>query len=162
MKILTTQLTGLFQRLGAKEEAIEDTARLLAQAAAGQGRIYLAAFGELEAVTLAAVDGAEPLAAAFRYEPGTELSSADRVWILARKDEGDAIARKLAEQAIPFALLTAEAHEQDLASVSLSMAINKGLLPGDEGGRIMIPHALGALYVYHAVKLIIDEMLSER
>ncbi|MBT2583011.1 DUF2529 family protein [Planococcus sp. ISL-109] len=161
MKILSTQLTGLFLRLGAKEEAIEDIARLLAQAAIGEGRIHLAAFGELEAVTAAALYGRDTLSAAVRYEPGTELSSADRVWILAQKDEGDVLAQKLAESGVPFAMLTAESHDNDLPYAFLSMAIDTGLLPGDEGGRIMIPHALGALYVYHAVKLTIDEMLGE-
>lgn len=161
MKILTTQLTGLFQRLGAKEEAIEDTARLLAQAAIGEGRIHLAAFGELEAVASAALNGPETLRSAVRYQPGAELSSADRVWILARKDEGDALADDLAARSFPFAMLTAESHEHDGAFAFLSMGIDKGLLPGDIGERIMIPHALGALYVYHAVQLTIDEMIGE-
>ena len=61
MKILTTQLTGLFQRLAKEEEAIEDTARLLAQAIIGEGRIHLAAFGELEAVAATALNGPETL-----------------------------------------------------------------------------------------------------
>lgn len=161
MKILTTQLTGLFQRLGAKDEAIEDTARLLAQAVIGEGRIHLAAFGELEAVTSAALDGKEPLKAAVCYKPGTELSTADRVWILSTRDEGDALAGELAAKSIPFAMLTAESHENEQAHAFLSMKIDKGLLPGEDGGRVMVPHALGALYVYHAVKLTIDEMLGE-
>lgn len=161
MKILTTQLTGLFMRLGEKEQDIEDTARLLAQAVIGEGRIYLAAFGELEAVCSAALDGTESLTGAVRYEAGTTLTSADRVWILAKKDEADTLAQHLAESNVPFAMLTAQSHDNDCASVFLSMGIDKGLLPGDEGQRIVIPHALGALYVYHAVKMTIDEMLAE-
>ena len=39
-KILTTQLTGLLQRIQqTEEESIEETARLLEQAAIGQGTI---------------------------------------------------------------------------------------------------------------------------
>ena len=161
MKILTTQLTGLFQRLAKEEEAIEDTARLLAQAIIGEGRIHLAAFGELEAVTASALNGPETLESAVRYDPTADLSTADRVWILARKGEGDALAHELAGRAIPFAMLTAESHGNETADVFLSMNIDKGLLPGEDGGRIMIPHGLGALYVYHAVKLTIDEMLAD-
>ena len=49
MKMLTTQLTGLLQRIvNSEEENIEETARLLAQAAAREGFIYFAAFGEME------------------------------------------------------------------------------------------------------------------
>ncbi|ALS76241.1 hypothetical protein AUC31_14020 [Planococcus rifietoensis] len=161
MKILTTQLTGLFQRLAKEEEAIEDTARLLTQAIIGEGRIHLAAFGELEAVTASALNGPETLESAVRYDPTADLSTADRVWILARKDEGDSLADELAGRAIPFAMLTAESHGNETADVFLSMNIDKGLLPGEAGGRIMIPHGLGALYVYHAVKLTIDEMLTD-
>lgn len=161
MKILTTQLTGLFQRLAKEEEAIEDTARLLAQAIIGEGRIHLAAFGELEAVAASALNGPETLESTVRYDPSVELSTADRVWILARKDEGDSLAHELAWRAIPFAMLTAESHGNETADVFLSMNIDKGLLPGEDGGRIMIPHGLGALYVYHAVKLTIDEILTD-
>lgn len=161
MKILTTQLTGLFQRIAKEEQAIEDTARLLAQAIIGEGRIHLAPFGELEAVAASALNGAEMLQSAVRYDPSVELSTADRVWILARKDEGDALADNLAGRAIPFAMLTAESHGNEKADVFLSMDIDKGLLPGEDGGRIMLPHGLGALYVYHAVKLTIDEMLAD-
>lgn len=161
MKILTTQLTGLFMRLGAQEQAIEDTARLLAQAAISEGRIHVAAFGELEAVTATALHGRDKLRTAVKYEPGIRLSSADRVWIVARKDEGDALAQQLAELSVPFAMLTAESHDNDLAHAFLSMSIDKGLLSGDAGERVVVPHALGALYVYHAVKLNFDEMLGE-
>ncbi|RAZ69496.1 DUF2529 family protein [Planococcus maitriensis] len=161
MKILTTQLTGLFQRINKEEQAIEDTARLLAQAAIGEGRIHLAAFGELEAVAAAALNGPETLGSAVRYDPAAELSTADRVWILARRDEGDSLAQELAGRSIPFAMLTAESHGSEAADAFLSMKIDKGLLPGEDGGRIMIPHGLGALYVYHAVKLTIDEMLAD-
>ncbi|MBU9673482.1 DUF2529 domain-containing protein [Planococcus sp. CP5-4] len=161
MKILTTQLTGLFQRLAKEEQAIEDTARLLAQAAIGEGRIHLAAFGELEAVSASALNGPETLQSAVRYDTSAKLSTADRVWILARKDEGDSLAHELAKCAIPFAMLTAESHSSETADVLLSLNIDKGLLPGEDGERIMIPHGLGALYVYHAVKLAIDEMLVD-
>ena len=42
-KILTTQLSGLLQRITQNEEdAIEETARLLAQAAIGEGNVYFA------------------------------------------------------------------------------------------------------------------------
>ncbi|MDN5708707.1 MAG: DUF2529 domain-containing protein [Planococcus sp. (in: firmicutes)] len=161
MKILTTQLTGLFQRFAKEEEAIEDTARLLAQAIIGEGRIHLAAFGELEAVAASALNGRETLQSAIRYDPAAELSTADRVWILARKDEGDSLADELAGRAIPVAMLTAESHGNETADVLLSMNIDKGLLPGEDGERIMIPHGLGALYIYHAVKLTIDEILAD-
>ncbi|HEX5564482.1 MAG TPA: DUF2529 family protein, partial [Sporosarcina sp.] len=51
MKILTTQIGGLLQRAGSNnEEAVEETARLLAQATIGEGRVLFAGFDEMEAV----------------------------------------------------------------------------------------------------------------
>ena len=64
MKILTTQIGGLFQRIaGNSEEAIEETARLLAQATIGEGRVIIAGFEEMEAVIATAFYGVEPFTA---------------------------------------------------------------------------------------------------
>ena len=161
MKMLITQLTGLFQRISKQEEAIEDTARLLAQAAVGEGTIYLAAFGELKAVAAAAIHGAEPLPNVKEWYPDSIVTSADRVWILAQQDEGDELAGRLADAFIPFALLSAQSKEDELASAFVSLNIDKGLLPAEDGGRTVVPHAMGALFVYHAVKMAIDEMLLD-
>ncbi|TWT03509.1 DUF2529 family protein [Planomicrobium sp. CPCC 101079] len=161
MKMLTTQLTGLFQRISQQEEAIEDTARLLAQAAVGEGTIFLAAFGEMKAVVAAAINGAEPLPRIAEWQPDSIVTSADRIWILAKKDEGDELAGRLADAHMPLAMLAAETKETDMADAFISLKMDKGLLPADDGGRTLVPHAMGALYVYHAVKLLIDEMLAE-
>ncbi|PSL40609.1 uncharacterized protein DUF2529 [Planomicrobium soli] len=161
MKMLTTQLTGLFQRIAQQEEAIEDTARLLAQAAVGEGTIFLAAFGEMKAVASAATHGTEQLPRVLEWQPDSILTSVDRVWILAKKDEGDELADRLADAHMPVAMLVAETKETDLADAFISLKLDKGLLPAEDGGRTLVPHAMGALYVYHAVKLLIDEMLAE-
>ena len=70
--------------LGNGEESIEETARLLAQATIGEGRVIIAGFGEMEAVTATAFHGAEPLSGAVRYDVGMDIVSADRVWLLTR------------------------------------------------------------------------------
>lgn len=161
MKILSTQLTGLFQDIAGHDDTIEDIARLLAQAAVGDGTIFLAAYGEMKAVTAAALEGAEPLSSAREWKPESCLTSADRVFILAKKDEGDELAGRLSDAAIPFAMLCAESKESDLPEVFLSLGIDTGLLPAEGGGRTFVPHAVAALFVYHSIKLRMDEMLAE-
>lgn len=53
LKMFSTQLTGLFNRLQEKEDfSIEDGARLLAQAAAGEGTVYIFGIKEMQAVAL--------------------------------------------------------------------------------------------------------------
>ncbi|HSJ37413.1 MAG TPA: DUF2529 family protein [Planococcus sp. (in: firmicutes)] len=161
MKILTTQLTALFQRIAQQEETIQDIARLLAQAAVGEGTIYLAAFGEMKAVAIAALEGTEPLSSLREWKPESYLTSADRVFILAKKDEGDELAGRLSDAAIPFAMLSAESKQSDLPEVMLSLGIDGGILPAESGGVNVVPHAMAALYVYHSIKGMIDEMLNE-
>ncbi len=170
MKILTTQVRGLLERIASgQEEAIEETARLLAQALVGEGRIVIAGFGEMEAITLTALHGSEPLRQAIRYTEDTVPTAADRVWLIVRKaDEPKAnqLATQLAEQFIPFAVLAADPDDESntlakLASTYISTGIKKGLLPGPDGERIVQPHALTALFIYEAVKLSIDEMLED-
>lgn len=61
LKMFSTQLTGLFNRIQDKEEfSIEDGARLLAQAAVGDGSIYICGLKEMAAVEAEATEGAEP------------------------------------------------------------------------------------------------------
>ena len=98
---MTTQISGLLQRIaGNGEESIEETARLLAQATIGEGRVIIAGFGEMEAVTATAINGAEPLNGAVRYEFGMDITTADRVWLLTRSAMDETafeLARHLAE-----------------------------------------------------------------
>ena len=101
LKMLTTQISGLLQRIaGNGEESIEETARLLAQATIGEGRVIIAGFGEMEAVTATALHGAEPLNGAVRYEIGMDITTADRIWLLTRSAMDEPaleLARQLAE-----------------------------------------------------------------
>lgn len=170
MKILTTQTGGLLQRIGANnEEAIEETARLLAQATIGQGRVIFVGFDELAGVGINAQSSAEPFTGAVQYEDGMDIDSTDRVWIFARS-ASDAraikLARSLSNQFIPFSVLAGEKDDgsnelADLAYTYISTGLVKGILPGEDGGRIVQPHLMAALFVYEAVKLSYDEMIQE-
>jgi len=146
--MLTTQISGLLQRIaGNGEESIEETARLLAQATIGEGRVIIAGFGEMEAVT-----------------------AADRIWLLTRSAMDKPaleLAQQFAGRFIPFSALAAEkpgcSNElEELSYTYISTALTRGLLPGDDGERIVQPHALSALFVYEAVKIAYDEMILEK
>lgn len=169
MKMLTTQLSGLLQRIAASgEESIEETARLLAQTAVGEGSIYFAAFDELEAVYVnAKASGLFPRLV--KWTPESEVTSADRVWILtphADHPEAVRLAKELSDAFIPFSALAADkAGEEnalsELAYTYISLGISKGLLPTDTGERIVTPYAFAALFVYEAVWMEIRDMVGE-
>lgn len=168
MKMLTTQLTGLLQRIvNSEEENIEETARLLAQAAAREGYIYFAAFGEMESITINAENAVEKFPSLRVWTSNTELTSADRVWIITRSSENEdalALAEKLSSEFIPFSVLAAENQNDEnklanLAYTYISLKLTKGLLPAEDGSRIVLPYALSAMFVYEAVKMKLDEIL---
>ncbi|KAA0565953.1 DUF2529 domain-containing protein [Bacillus sp. CH30_1T] len=170
IKMFTTQLTGLFKRIYDKQEfEIEDGARLLAQAAIGQGNIYIKGYGEMEAVTADALFGAEPLPSAKRYDGSIPLTEADRVLVVSRfSTDEDAVelGKKLADEGIPFVavsgLVEGEENLVDLADVYLDTKVIKGMLPGDEiGERVSFPSSMAALYLYFALGFVIREMLEE-
>ena len=172
-KILTTQLTGLFQRIhDTEEDKIGDAARLLAQAGIGQGNVYFACFGELAAVELNALYGVQSFYKLAQWSSEVELSESDRVCIFTRSafdTEAIALAQKLYDDFIPFAVVTNEKEDAegnelaDLAYAYVSLKIRGGLLPHPTnlGERIVFPHLMAALYVYEAIKMEYDEMVGE-
>ncbi|MGE7943012.1 DUF2529 family protein [Lysinibacillus xylanilyticus] len=168
-KILTTQLSGLFQRITQnEEESIEETARLLAQAGIGEGNVYFACFGEMQVVKLNACQAVERFTKLVPWTKDTVITEADRVCIFTRNahdEEALALAQQLSNNFIPFAAVASEAADSenplaDLAYTYISTRIRGGLLPNDLGERIVVPHAIAALFVYEAVKIAYDEMLG--
>jgi hypothetical protein len=173
LKMFTTQLTGVFQKIAGEEEyQIEDAARLLSQAPAGDGFIYIIGTAEMKGIAYEALEGAEPL----RYtkiisDPQLGgLSSADRVLLLSRfstDEEAVRLAFLLAEKGVPFVSVCSCLDEEDpgqlaaLADVHINLHLTKGLLPDDEGNRYGFPSAMTSLFVYHALKFTIDEILAE-
>lgn len=171
-KILTTQMTGLLQRIQtSEEEAIEDTARLLAQAGIGQGNVYFACFGELKGVEINALEGAAPFIKAVPWSPEAQLTEADRVIIFTRScqnAEAVALAQKLYDLFIPFAAIASEPADSDnelseLAYTYISMKIRGGILPHPSklGERVVFPHLMAALFIYEAIKMEYDEMVAD-
>ena len=76
LKIFSTQLNSLFKKVMEKEEFnMEDAARLLAQAAVGDGTIYIHGFGEMDGVTKEALNGIEPFIKAKAYDFEIPLTS---------------------------------------------------------------------------------------
>ena len=171
-KILTTQLNGLLGRIQTSvEEAIEDTARLLAQAAIGQGNIYFACFGEMKVVEMNALMSEAPFVKLVPWTPATKITEADRVCIFTRSAhdaEAISLAKKLSDQFIPFAVVASEVGNEEnelseLAYTYISMKMRGGILPHptELGQRIVFPHLIAALYIYEAIKMAYDEMISD-
>ena len=171
-KILTTQLTGLLQRIeNTEEEMIGDTARVLAQAGIGEGTVYFACFGEMEALAIHALKGVEPFKKGALWHEHIELTSADRVIIFtnsASNEEALKLARTLSDAFIPFSAVASEVASDEnklseLAYTYISLKIRGGILPHPTklGERIVFPHLMAALFIYEAIKMEYDEMMTD-
>lgn len=171
MKMFSTQLTGLFKRIQEKEEfSFEDGARLLAQAAIGDGSIYLYGENEMSAVISEALHSAEPFTDAKHWNgQDSKITEADRVLIFSRYSDDEAAvhaAKTLLEHGVPFvAVSTHVTNEKDnlqhLADVHIDLNLKKPLLPDDEGNRFGYPASMAALYVYYGLKFTLQEILED-
>ncbi|MDP4161886.1 MAG: DUF2529 domain-containing protein [Bacillota bacterium] len=170
LKMFTTQLTGLFKKIQDNGEfSLEDGARLLAQAPAGDGKIFIYGTQEMSAVAAEALNGYETLPFFRQWSEG-EVSAEDRVLLFSRfstDEDSIKIAVELTERGIPFvavSTLVKSENEQsivELADVHIDLALTKGLLPDDEGNRFGFPSSMAALFVYYGLKFIIQEIFEE-
>ncbi|KIL44013.1 hypothetical protein KP77_29620 [Jeotgalibacillus alimentarius] len=169
LKMFTTQLTGLFGRLHKEEMEIENAARLLAQATVGDGSIYIKGFGEMAGVTAEALQGEEPLEGVRELHDADALTVADRVLLVTRRStdpQALAFAKKLTEAEVPFAVIAgkvkdAESDLEEKADSFLNTQTVRSMLPDETGGRFGFPSLMAALYLYHGVKFVLDEILED-
>lgn len=161
MDLFTIQLTRLFERLSYEHEAIDSIAAVLAQAAIAQGTIFIAAFGDMKAVTAVALHSDEPLQNAAEWSPASIVTSIDRVFILTPNSEASELAGRLSDAGIPFALVAPPSKDSEFADAFLPLTSEETSLVQDDGKAALVPHALAGLYVYYAVKLRIDKLLAE-
>lgn len=170
-KIFTTQLIGRLQKIDQQELDIEDGARLLAQAIVGEGSIYIYAEEELEGIYLQAKYGRDPFP---KVEQLTEenlpsLSTADRVLIVTKNAQSEKVlklAQALHEMQVGFMVIGVKDAKQenpieDIALAFVDLNLDKGLVPTMTGERKGFPYLLTALYVYHHMKLIVDDMVED-
>ncbi len=169
LKILSTQLVGVFQRISAQEEQqFEDAARLLAQAVIGNGTIFIYGSDEMEAVVAEALHGAERFPNVKRFNM-TEVTTADRVLIVARfctDEKAIDIAKQLQKQniwTIGMSSVKAEttASLVDYVDVHIDLCLKHPLVPTEDGTRVGFPSAIAALFAYHSLALMTQEIVSE-
>ncbi|WP_297991301.1 DUF2529 domain-containing protein [Anoxybacillus sp.] len=169
LKILCTQLAGVFQRISAQEEQqFEDAARLLAQAMISEGTIFIYGIGEMEAVVVEALHGAERFPNVKRFNMD-DVTTADRVLIISRfctDEEAIRLAKQLREQniwTIGMSSIVGETTTSlvDHVDVHIDLCLKQPLVPIEDGTRIGFPSALAALFAYHSLMLMTKDIVAE-
>jgi len=171
LKIFSTQLNGVFQKIVKQEEVFEDASRFLAQAVIGEGCVYVHGTKEFAGIVSEITDGAEqnesikPLLINGEIQ---SLSPVDRVLLFTRQtDDQEAIllANKLSESNIGLVIVSTtingEDHLSELADVFINYELTRKLVPTDEGDRICLPTLLTGLFIYHCLLLTMSEILLD-
>lgn len=172
LKIFTTQLTGIFGRIRDEEEfSFEDSARLLAQAAVGDGQIYVYGEGEMEALCIQALEGEDKLPEAKRLiiENINKLSSVDRVVMFTRfsnDEQALPIAKALHDQGIPLVLICGKQKDdgysiQPFVDSLIDTKLLDPIIPDDDGTRFGMPSLITALFGYYGLYFPLKEMIAE-
>lgn len=172
LKIFSTQLSGQFQRIQTQEEfSIEDGARLLAQACAGDGIVYIHGFRELSGIVMEAMDSAEPFPKAKPlFNESGEMAAvlpADRVLFFTRlssDQEAIRLARILQDegvQTVGVSALDGEPGLEGIVDVHIDSKLKKPMIPAEDGSRYGFPALMTGLFVYYALRFTIEEILSE-
>lgn len=170
LKIFSTQLNGVFQKILKQEEVIEDASRFLAQAIIGEGKVYIHGIKEFSGIASEVIYGVEksdsfvPL-----FEDGEiqSISSVDRVLLFtSQTDDEEAlqIAKNFSESGIGLVVVSTtinEDHLTHLADVFVNYELTRKLVPTEEGDRTGFPSLLIGLFIYHCLILTINEILAD-
>lgn len=171
LKIFTTQLIGYFNRILEQEEfPIEDGARLLAQAAIGEGSIYIYGADEMAGILDEALNGPEPFPFAKALKELDHVTNTDRVLLFSRfstDEKAVEIAKKLSAKGVQIVGVSAASQEEDrdtllhFVDIHIDTKLKKPFIPADDGSRIGFPTLMISLYIYHCLSFTLKEILSE-
>ncbi|MED1740570.1 DUF2529 domain-containing protein [Bacillus swezeyi] len=173
LKIFTTQLSGIFNRIQEGEALpIEDGARLLAQAVISDHSIYVYGKNELEGILKEALYSSEPFPSAKPLPQNEEdwpaFQTADKVLMFCSHPSDDSdleIAKRLNEKGIGLVAVSPSGKEDapvaTFADVHIDSKLKMPLLPGEDGTRFGFPSLMVSLYIYHALSFTLKEILQE-
>ena len=173
LKIFSTQFNGVINKiLTQKDDAIEDSARLLAQAITGEGTIYLYCKDELNAIAMEALHSSEPIPNVALWDgilPET-MHSADR-FILATRSNEDMEIIEIAkaiqkEHGLVIGISTITNKEvaglESVVDIHIDLHCKQGLVPDENGNRVGNATTLAALFVLFGIRLSLNEILNEQ
>ncbi|AXF56403.1 DUF2529 family protein [Salicibibacter kimchii] len=170
IKSYTTQLQHVFQTIAKQDEAIADSARLLAQALVGEGNIYLLANERFSALadTLVQNEDTPKRIQRMSRKQKEALSAADRMLVLSdgtETKEDASYLQGLLQAHIPIVFLGPghpnlsfeEGMEEPMGITTPSSPI----VPAPDGSKRGYPTEIAIIYAYQAMMFELSEMIAE-
>lgn len=172
LKIFTTQLLGAFRQIEQdNEEALEDSARILAQVILSDGKVYLAGDSKMQGVIEEGTSGKNAMPNAEKWTGELEncpAGSVDAVLYCGNVFSNEAALKQLenlhSRDTSVVVITDGKVSSQDSPEAIdrvLSTGEQHPLVPKDNGEKIGHPGALSALYLYHALYLNVMDILDE-
>ncbi|MCU7558127.1 DUF2529 domain-containing protein [Macrococcus capreoli] len=162
LKILSTQLNGIFKKIDNQEMELDIAGRLLAQAVVGEGCIYVKGFGDLKCFEDFVVNSKESLFDAQVYISDAIVDSTDRVLVMSDTyDESTAeFVDSLETRNIDY-VLVCNKHDDITAMNYIDLSTPRAIVPTEDFSRIITPHVMAMNYIYYAIYSVMHEMLVE-
>ncbi|MCS4487013.1 DUF2529 domain-containing protein [Staphylococcus americanisciuri] len=168
-KMLTTQLTGVFNRLDAQSLDIQMAAQSLIQAIGGEGHIYVRGYGDLKCFESFALHSAEKLQSSRSLDtlPSLDtLDSTDRVLLF-----GEYYTEKMAEDVSQLirnhrdvVVVTNKPTSSDIPDHLvhfIDLSTPRALVFTEDYDKVVVPHLIALNYVYYEIYTQMIEMIRD-
>ncbi|EII6298910.1 DUF2529 family protein [Staphylococcus pseudintermedius] len=168
-KMLTTQLTGIFNRLDQQELDIQMAAQSLIQAMGGEGHVYIKGYGDLkcfESYILTSFEKLHSSLALDDYPSFDVLDTTDRV-LLFGAEYSEEMARDL-EQLIAddrdVVVITNKPKEVELPNHLMhfiNLSTPRPIVYTEDYDKVVQPHLMALNYVYYEIYTQMVEMMRD-
>ncbi|HGH0908368.1 TPA: DUF2529 family protein [Staphylococcus pseudintermedius] len=168
-KMLTTQLTGIFNRLDQQELDIQMAAQSLIQAMGGEGHVYIKGYGDLkcfESYILTSFEKLHSSLALDDYPSFDVLDTTDRV-LLFGAEYSEEMARDL-EQLIAddryVVVITNKPKEVELPDHLMhfiNLSTPRPIVYTEDYDKVVQPHLMALNYVYYEIYTQMVEMMRD-
>ncbi|MDK3768185.1 DUF2529 family protein [Staphylococcus pseudintermedius] len=168
-KMLTTQLTGIFNRLDQQELDIQMAAQSLIQAMGGEGHVYIKGYGDLkcfESYILTSFEKLHSSLALDDYPSFDVLDTTDRV-LLFGAEYSEEMARDL-EQLIAddrdVVVITnkpKEVESPDHLMHFINLSTPRPIVYTEDYDKVVQPHLMALNYVYYEIYTQMVEMMRD-
>lgn len=162
IKIFNTQLNGIFNEINAQEEELDIASRLLAQAVAGEGKIYVKGFGDLKYFEDFTTMSEEALFEAEKLITESVIDRTDRVLIMADYYD-DAVKEYIEdfEQKDIDYVLVCNKNDAVTSRNFIDLCTPRAIVPAEDFSRIITPHVMAMNYIYYIIYAGMKELLDE-
>lgn len=166
-KILHTQFTHILNGINQQSDEIEVAGRLLAQAAFGQGNIYVRGFGDLELLEAWIAESETALPRTGPFEGIAPITTADRVLVLSKFIDEPLVTflQELDEVGIEYVLIcnrknpvTEVEFDFDTVHHFIDLKSPREVIPTPDLDRIVNPYVMSFMYVYFQMYALVMEM----